>query len=225
MIGGEENLKAMFARADKVDLAEGLLAYQRYHRVIHDMAAHWGTFPDRTLAAFVALSPNNDYVGNLRSLASCLEGVMAGKPVENVKVSTYNHCRDRAYSYLLGRVNFLDDAKGLKIRNFYHNVLCPDSNLWVTVDGHICAVWRGERLTMKEAIVKGKHEYNEIANAIKRLAFSEFMLPNQYQTVLWFTRKRTLGIKVGSAMQHDWLMPSDDMWKTYHNVDEIKPYK
>lgn len=215
----------MFALADKVDVAEGLLAYQRYHRVINEMAARYGVFPDRTLAAFVALSPNNDYVGNLRSLASCLEGVMAGRPVEAVKVSTYKHCRNRAYDYLLGRVNFLDKARGMKTRSFYHNVLCPESNLWVTVDGHICAAWRGQRLTMKEALVKGKREYNEIADAIKRLAFAEFMLPNQYQAVLWFTRKRVFGIKVADAMQHDWLMPSDDMWKTYHNVDEIEPYR
>jgi hypothetical protein len=75
---------------------------------------------------------------------------------------------------------------------------------------------------MKEAIVKNKKQYNEIAHAVKKLAFKEMMLPNQLQAVLWFTRKRVQNIKAEN--QFDLMMPKGDLWKTSRNINEIKPY-
>lgn len=218
----KQNLKAMFERADAIDMREGLLAYQRYHQVMSDISLKFGSPIELVIAAFVALSPNNDYVSNLRSLVSVVTGIKNGLPLKDIKVSTYKHCRDRAFSYLKGEVDFISQVKGPKIINFYHNVLRPDDNRWVTVDGHICAAWRGKNLTMKEAIVRNKREYDNIAGAIKQLAFEQFMLPNQYQAVLWFTRKRIFNIK--AKLQLGLFSPADDVWNTYHDINELRPF-
>ncbi len=61
-----------------------------------------------------------------------------------------------------------------------------------------------------------------IADAIKQLAFKEMILPNQYQAVLWFTRKRIFNVK--SEMQFDLLLPKGDLWKTLRNIKDLKPY-
>lgn len=218
-----DNLRAMFQRADAVDLREGQLAYPRYHAVMRDLAERYGVPIEKVIAAFVALSPNNDYISNLRSLVSVLDGAQRGLPLHSIKVSTYNHCRDRAYAYVAQGQNFLEKAVGLKIRSFYRNVLNPSDHRYVTVDGHVVAAWRGKNLTMKEALVNGRKEYRQIETAIKSLAFDAFMLPNQYQAVLWFTRKRVFNIK--AKLQHDFFLPSDDVWQTYQDINSIRPFK
>lgn len=222
MTAGPHNLTAMFAQADSVDLSEGRHSYERYHKVMQDLSDLYGVAIDRVIAAFCALSPNNDYAGNLRSLVTLLYAYCHEWPVDEIECSTYRHCLLRAFGYVMGDVNFLDDATGRKIRAFYKNVLNPEDRSCVTVDGHICATWRGERLTMKQAIVKGNKEYDAIEQAIMVLACKANIRPNQYQAVLWFTRKRVFNIK--AEMHRDMFLPADDVWRTYRDVKAIKPF-
>jgi len=216
------NLRKMYQLATDADIAEGLLAYGRYNKVIQMFADEYGVSFERTLSAFVALSPNNDYFGNLRSLASVLAGYRAGRPVEDITISTYNHCRDRAFLYVTGERDFLATSKGLKIRSFYYNILTPDCPKHVTIDGHMKAAYEGEALTMKEAIVGTKGEYHRIANAAKRLAKLEGMLPNQIQAVIWFTRKRVFEIKY--QPQLSLFGDHSDTWRTVITPAEALPY-
>ncbi len=216
------NLEKMFKQADAIDMEEGLLAYQRYHMVMAEMSMAYSIELEKVIAVFVSLSPNNDYVGNLRSTVSVLAGISAGVPEEQVTISTYKHCRKRAFQYARGERNFLKETKGQKIINFFHNVLDPSDNRYVTIDGHMSAIWQNKNLTMKEAIVRHKREYNEISDAVKKLAFREMMLPNQLQAILWFTRKRVRNIK--SENQFDLLLPKGDLWRTIRNLKELRPY-
>lgn len=220
----KRHLIAMFERADKVDMREGLLAYGRYNTVMRLLAERWEFPIDRVAAVFCALSPNNDYDNNLRSLVSVLYGMRMGWEVDEVEVSTYRHCLKRAWMYAQG-TPFLDDAKGLKIRNFYLNVLYPTDNRYVTIDGHMVAIWRNKNLTMKEAICRTKTEYNDIADACKQIAFELFIHPNQFQATCWFARKRLFNIKQGNASQYDLLIPGNtDMWRTLRDIETIQPF-
>jgi hypothetical protein len=215
------NLEALLAQADATDRSEGLLAYRRYHMVMTAMAQRYGTTVTKAAAAFCSLSPNSDYYGNLRSAVTVLHGVAYGWSLEDIQVSTYRHCLHRAYSYVAHDVDFLSVVKGPKITAFYMNVTNPEDERWVTVDGHMVAAWRGERLTMKEAIPK-TGEYRAISAAVKQLAFRNFMRPLEFQATLWFTRKRVLNIK--ADLQRDLLLPPDDVWQTVRDVERIQPY-
>jgi len=217
------NLEKMFRQADRYDLSEGLLAYQRYHQLMKALAEKYQFSFPRTIAAFCALSPNNDYFGNLRSVVSVMNGINRDVPLAKIGVSTYKHCRDRAHSYLIGASKFVSPERGLKTLNFYHNILDPSDNRYVTIDGHIKATWLDKNLTMKEAIVKSRKEYNEISGAIKSLAFKNFMLPHQYQATIWFTRKRVLTVKYNP--QAGLLFGANDLWRTLHDINDIKPYE
>lgn len=219
---GISNLRAMFERADEIDLAEGQVSYRRYNQIMGDLSRLFCTPLDRVIAAFCALSPNNDYSNNLRSLVSLLHGIAQGWPLDDIECSTYRHCLLRAYDYVTGKASFLHTVEGRKIRSFYHNILDPSDPRFVTVDGHICAAWRGQRLTMKEAIVKGQREYDQIEAAVMALACRARLLPNQYQAILWFTRKRVFQIK--AELHLDMFLPNDDVWKTYRDVTLIKPF-
>ena len=214
------NLEAMLAQADANDVVEGQLAYVRYHQVMCTLAQRYSVPLPRVVAAFVSLSPNNDYAGNLRSTVS----VLAGRYTQDddaITVSTYKHCRTRALQYVRGQRDFLREAKGPKITNFYHNILTPDDSRWVTIDGHMVAAWKGQRLVMKQALCTLR-EYREIAAATKALAFQNFMLPNQVQAIIWFARKRTLHVKYNGQL--NLFGAKDDVWNTLKDVTQMKPY-
>lgn len=216
------NLARMLSRADKIDYDEGMLAYERYNIVMRRVAKKYDVALDRVCAAFCSLSPNNDYWGNLRSLISVLEGIKEGKDVDQIVVSTYGHCKSRAYGYVVGTLDYLKLTKGLKILNFYHNILQPHSWRWVTIDGHMVAAYRGDdNATMKQSLVKPA-DYERIAGDVKALAFSQFIAPNQLQAIIWFARKRSLGIVYDPQM--DLFGTPNDVWRTLRDIREIKPY-
>lgn len=215
------HLRKMYEQADDIDRAEGTLAYRRYHEVIQMFADRYDAPFDRTLAAFVALSPNNDYFGNLRSLASVLHVWQKRHPQEWATVSTYNHCRKRAWRYLIGDAEFLDVVKGPKIRAFYHNIMDPDCPKHVTIDGHMACAYRGVDLPMKEVLIRAG-EYKRMADRVKRLARELGLIPNQLQATIWFARKRTRQIKY--EPQLDMFRSPDDVWRTIITPDEARPY-
>lgn len=197
------------------------MAYERYHTTLLAFAEHYGAPLDRTVAAFCALSPNSDYFGNLRSLASVLQGWSQNAPVDSITVSTYNHCKVRALRYLCG-LRFDAPERGPKTLAFYHNIIDPQDGRWVTIDGHMVAAWRGEALTMKEARL-GRSEYRTISHAIQQMAFDLFMVPCELQATIWFTRKRIGNVKYEPQM--DLFGASDDKWKTLNSPETIRPYE
>lgn len=190
----EDNLRRLLDKADAIDIRDGVVAYNTYNQVINNFALAYGAKFEPTLAAFCALSPQNDYYGNLRSLASVLHAVQHSIPVTEVTVSTYNHCRDRAYAYLKGSADFLSTVKGLKIRSFYANILNPADLTPVTVDGHMVCAWKGINVPMTSAAVRPP-EYLEIAKGVREVAKDLDLIPNQVQAIIWFARKRLERIK------------------------------
>lgn len=215
------NLRTMFDRADADDYAEGCLAYQRYNIVMSQLAAKYDMPLDRVTAAFCALSPNNDYVGNLRSLVTLLHACRFDKDPYTQTISTYRHCRDRAILYLTGERSFEATVKGKKIRAFYFNILNPFDPIPVTVDGHISAAWQGKALTMREAIIKPKL-YEVVADDVRTLARQCGLIGNQVQAIIWFARKRTMRIKYDPQL--DLLRDTSDKWRTLYEIDQLRPY-
>lgn len=216
-----DNLRALYRAADLDDVREGRLAYQRYHETMAAFASYYGMPLNRVIAAFCALSPNSDYMGNLRSLASVLQGWKIGDRVDNVTVSTYKHCRNRAWAYVSGAAEFVTKDRGPKILAFYHNILAPEDDRFVTVDGHMVAAHAGQRMTMKEAHI-GRATYRAIAGDVRSLAFNLFMVPCELQATLWFARKRLANVKYDPQM--DLFGAPGDKWRTLNSPEVIQPY-
>lgn len=216
-----EHLEAMFYRADPIDMDEGLVAYERYNLMMKIIGDKYGYSVPKVTAVFCALSPNSDYKGNLRSTVTVLEALNRHVPSHHIVVSTYNHCKLRAIEYAKGR-SFLESVKGPKIRNFYHNIINPRDTRWVTIDGHMSAIWQNSStMTMREALIPMR-VYREIKDATSKLAFKHFMIPNQMQAILWFTRKRLQ--RVVYDAQLDLFGDRTDIWGTVKDVSTIHPY-
>jgi hypothetical protein len=214
----------MYERADDTDMAEGMLAYERYHMVMRRLVIRFEGMCSlaEVCAVFCSLSPNSDYYGNLRSTVSVLQGLAEQRDDTEIVVSTYSHCKARALAYARGVRSFEAETKGLKILNFYHNILTPHSSRWVTIDGHMAAIYRDTpKATMKESLIKPS-EYLRIAQDVKAFAFQNFMLPQQMQAILWFTRKRSLNIAYDPQL--DLFADPGDAWQTFRDVSQIKSY-
>lgn len=222
-VTGVENLRALYDRSDALDRSDGRKAYLRYHDLLRDLAAYYGADFEGTVAAFCALSPNNDYLGNLRSLVSMLVYRRDGKDPNEATISTYKHCRTRAAYYLSGEWRFLDHAKGLKTRSFYQNIVDPLDPEPITVDGHMICAWIGRDMTMTEAQQElNRTVYREIAQGIRDLAREEHMVGQQMQAVLWFARKRLRGIKYDAQLQLDAFV--NGYQQTIFRLADIHPY-
>lgn len=221
MPDGSANLQKWLDRADKIDWEEGAQAYPRYRQVMQVFADRFAVSLDRVTAAFVALSPNTDYLSNLRSLVSVLDGVTRGIDPQTIVVSTYNHNRDRAIRYVTGEAQFISPSRGRKILSFYDNILHPATSNRVTVDGHMVAIWRDQELTMKEATVR-PGEYNEIEAEVRRLAFYHHVVPCDLQAILWFARKRHFNIKFDGQL--DLFADPGDKWGTLRLARGLQPY-
>lgn len=221
MTDGALHMWAMLGRANAHDRAEGLAAYARYNHVMRVISEKYGVPLDRTVAAFVSLSPNSDYIGNLRSTVSVLHGAALGHSADQVQVSTYRHCLARAWAYVHGEARFLDNTKGPKITAFYHNVLDPTDKRYVTIDGHMVCIWRNVDVPMKEAIPSAK-EYKVIANQVKAMAEEHGIVPCDLQAILWHTRKRLLNIK-HTDQRNLWPHDEPDMLLPYPQRGRLGP--
>lgn len=218
---GRSNLEWMFKQADDVDTREGQRAYQKYRVMMKAYSDEYRQPLDLVTAAFCALSPNNDYVGNLRSLTSVLEGLAAGVAGDSIVISTYNHCRDRAIDYLTGDAQFVAPSRGLKILSFYRNILNPDCAEHVTIDGHIAAAFCGDpKLIMKDVIISRK-EYRRIARHVGELGVEYCLIPNQIQAIIWFARKRLYKIKYTPP---GLFADPNDQWQILMPLDILTAY-
>jgi hypothetical protein len=96
-----KNIESVLKLADEVDLTEGRQAYWRHHHQLRSVAEYHKVGFVQTVAAFSALSPNNDYVGNMRSLISLIEGIGHGIPEDEITISTYNACTGSEHTTIL----------------------------------------------------------------------------------------------------------------------------
>jgi hypothetical protein len=218
--GSRANLRTAYALADEYDRREGLVSYQRYNAIMRALAKLYSTPLELVVAVFAATSPSNDYMGNLRSTVTLLDGFNRGRSIERLATSSFGHCKLRAWDYLCNRVSFVETVKGPKIRSFYFNILDPEGTYHVTVDGHMVGCWSARRMTMKEAAV-AKWNYERVAHDFRAVAFEEFILPSQLQATLWFTWKRINRVIYDG--QRDLFKPPDD-WGLRLDVEKIRPY-
>jgi hypothetical protein len=206
------------------DRAEGRLAYRRYNTMMNVLANRFDISLNRVVAVFVSLSPNNEYRSIMRSAVTVLDALMRGADIDDVQVSTYRHCLRRAWDYGIGAKDFEQQNKGPKVLSFYHNILDPDDPRWVTIDGHMTAIWLSENLTMKQASIGSGRKYAEIRDAVCDLASLVEMSPNALQAALWFARKRSLDIAYQGKQAGLFDLP-DDTQCTALDVFNMRPYR
>lgn len=216
-----KNIQKILEQASEIDIREGKMAFRNYHNLLKNISEYYQVGFTGTVAAFSSLSPNQSYLLNLRSLISLIIGVKENKKLENIRVSGYRHCLNRAHQYLIGEKDFLLETKGPKIRNFYCSILLPFDKRFITIDGHMFCIWKNKRETMKTVAISG-FEYEKVANDFKKVAKANNLIPNQLQAILWFTWKRINNIVYSPQVR---IGGEDDTWGLKLSIEDIKPFE
>lgn len=214
-----DNILRVYEKVDAIDRHEGLLAYPRYHESLKYYAQHYNVLMPNVIGAFSALSPNNDYMGNMRSLVTLLEGMRRGRREEDCTVSTYKACRNRAWRFLHGE-DFLTVTKGPKTRAFFQNILNPFDPVPVTIDGHMACISIGKRMTMRE-VVRTRFKYDVVAQEFRDVAAEVGLLPNQLQAMLWFTWKRINNVIYTPQLD---VFTGENHWGTLIDPARVRPF-
>lgn len=181
------------------DFEIGLDAYPKYNRILSKMAEQCQTTTEIAAAVFAALSPNNDYHGNLRDANTLIRAAKAGKTLDDFTVSTYGNNKRKAWAIVHGEAP-LNLIVAKKTRNFFLNVNNPVDETPVTVDGHMVNVWRGKR----ENLVGLRFPadlYDIVADGVRTVAAERGMIPCQVQSVIWLTWRRVHWIKPASQLE------------------------
>lgn len=190
-----QNLIRVFDFADKVDIKIAEEAWHKMHRLTARIAEKHGYPSSVGAAVFAALSPNNDYHGNLRDTDRLLSAARAGLTLDQFRVSTYGNNKRKAWNIAFHGRDPLDLIVFPKTRNFFMNVNDPLDPHPVTVDGHIYNAWHGRRISLKGMAQKGNSKlYEEVANDIRLLASEKGVLPNVCQGIIWYAWRRMHGI-------------------------------
>lgn len=194
-----------------------------YHEVMIQLSVLGGVTVEKATSVFVALSPNNDYIGNLRSAITLLRTWKERGSLESVQVSTYRSCAARAWTYLQG-TDFLRSVRGPKIRSFYLNILNPDDSDPVTIDGHMVSLWFGYQMTMKDVVIQRRlWSYEKIAQNFRVVGSMFNLRANQVQAICWFTWKRVHNVKYSA--QSDLFHSSTDQWKIGQPLEMLSPFR
>lgn len=190
------NLKQVLLQANQSDWALGRHSWTRYNKILKDLSQMHGFALSTACGVFSALSPNNDYHGNLRDTATVLAAVKKGLDPAAYKVTTYHTNKRKAHRIATG-----GDPEQLivapKTRNFYFNLLDPYDKRPVTIDGHIYNAWTGTRINLNTAAVRFKVSlYETIADDIRALAEEQdHDTPNVIQATIWHCWKRLHNIR------------------------------
>lgn len=124
-----------------------------------------------------ALSPNNTFASNVKSLEAFL------RTKGNCKVSTYGNQKIKALTILNAPDTIsIDEVKtilgGLKTMAFFDNIVRPESSEDVTID-----LWMIRHFGIEGSLTPKR--YKDASNKIKDLAKSLNLLPHQVQAKLW----------------------------------------
>lgn len=216
-----ENLMRVFSQSIPSERSIAMDSYFHYHRLTRSIALETGFTVEQACGVFSALSPNNDYIGNLKDCRRLLKMKAAGAALDDFKVTTYGNNKRKAWS-IAGGTSVSEAIKAPKTWNFFNNLATPESDKFVTIDGHMYWAWvgragnvTGDRKTGIGAKVKPgagakvtSRTYKEIASDCRALAKALGILPNQFQAVCWVTWKRMHNKKHSAQTE---FFPSDEV--------------
>jgi hypothetical protein len=183
-----EHLRQVAAQATPYERHVALNSYFKYRQMVTDIAQKHGFSPRTGAAVFAALSPNNDYHGNLRDCHNLLQAAAQGCSMKSFGVSTYGPNKRKAWAIASGTDPF-ELITARKTRNFFLNIDNPLNPEPVTVDGHLFNCWRAERTSLV-GLRHSARQYDEVAQGVRELAREEGILPCQMQGLLWITHRR-----------------------------------
>lgn len=142
------------------------------------------------VGVIAALSPTNKWEKNVIDANTLIACFIEGGYVEDVKVSTYNTMKMKAWSILNCMGDYEVIAKilnGPKITDFYRCIM--GENVCV-IDGHAWCIANNDRRVLQEVPNIGKGLRVELQQAYKKAAEKHGIKAYEMQAITWVAWKR-----------------------------------
>lgn len=190
----ETNILKLWQSAAEEDHCEGMLWYARANRRAQELSERFGIELWQSAGVIAALSPGCEWGRNLIDASRLMEAFVSGKRGRDLPiVGAYGWANiEKAERILKGENPLIvmpETAK--KTRNFFGNILFPESPASITIDRHAKAVAENlppsrKGYASEEALATVRlNEYEYIAWHYRRISERLGILPNQLQAVLW----------------------------------------
>lgn len=197
------NIKIVFNRATKTDVARGSEWYYRANSFARIISNETNVPLFIVSLVIAAISPRHKWFfdleksGNLKSALNVIEATLAGKTADDVKVATFNRNKEKAFDILADYFAGHDDpeyfnvkyfSKSPKTWNFANNIYNPNSDSFVTIDGHATnlALDPFNREILANALdLTARDRYNILVRAYRTIADEIGLRAWQVQAITW----------------------------------------
>lgn len=187
------NIIAVFRQATDAEIIDGIAWYACARGFAYSLAKQFNLSLPTVSAVIAALSPNCGWARNKLDALTVLLAHSTGKRAADIKVSTYNANKAKAFAILDDSRESSFDAfsllGGLKTRAFADNIARAES-AHVTIDFHAASIARGVRLTTKTATGLSAKQYAVLECAYLHAANSLNLKPYELQAIVWLVWRR-----------------------------------
>lgn len=180
-----DNILSVFSQATAEEIERGKGWYPSAH------AEACKLHPDPRIACSIVsvLSPGLRWERNI----DAARRVINGDSLDGIGLRWYANVRKALR--ILGGEAPETVLGGNKVRSFYQCILFPLNPLFVCVDGHGYAVWKGERVSLMDTPNLTDKLYHRIAYAYTAAADRVGLLPLEVQAITWCVWRRIHGIE------------------------------
>jgi hypothetical protein len=211
------NIATVYKLATEAERRSGLLWYETAFNEAARLGQAFKLSPLTVSYVIAALSPNNDWTGNLLDAAAVCASFTRGelsalaRAFDADKVSGWRARGDKDAFKGLGVKTYpaniakaerilsgaLDVLNGRKVTAFQHNIYFADSRL-VTVDTHAASVAHNFRYTAATVCkVLNPRTYDDYAESYAAEADKRGLLPKQIQAITWVSWRRIHAASIG----------------------------
>ena len=196
-----DNIIKVYKMATPEEKRDGVVWYANAYADCSRIALDLSVPVHIVTGVVAALSPNNKWERNVVNAHALIEGHLNGDGIDDIRVSTYNAMKRKAW-HLLEEMpdheGVIDILNGQKIVAFYRNIMGDDT---CTVDGHAKNIYYGERHSLTDDKTNvTKKEYKTISDAYvkagKRVRVNGRSLKAfEIQAITWVVWRRVHNIK------------------------------
>jgi hypothetical protein len=189
------NLRAIYARA-KQNGEEGKSWYKEANVLAQGLADKYKLELGIVAQVIATLSPSVKWDTNVKDAVNLIDafykrGYLGAK---SITVSTYGPQKEKAIQILLGNTLIGPYNGGLKVYNFYKNILDPSNSFYVTIDRHAARILVGDDKRPKPQAISHIN-YVKYAAVYKLIAQELKIKPCELQAITWVQFRKELGIK------------------------------
>lgn len=180
-----KNLRFWFKNANQEQISQGLVWYDDASQYASYLGSRFHKTKYIAAGVLAASSPQNKWERNKIDAYNILNAVDKNIPMDQVKVSTFNKNKYKAFEIAKGNIEILKSSP--KTYAFARNIGAGDDN-YVTIDRWHIRACKTTSSKPKKIIESVTHkQYQQIQSETIKVAKEFGVKPHQFQAIIWVT--------------------------------------